>query len=56
MPASFPQNRSTRNLLITLLLAASSLAAGFADYLTKPLDFTHLYAVLAQYLGDEPDA
>ena len=32
------------------------LAAGFADYLTKPLDFTHLYAVLAQYLGDEPDA
>ncbi|MDD3326326.1 MAG: response regulator [Zoogloea sp.] len=32
------------------------LAAGFADYLTKPLDFTRLHAVLAQYLGGTPDA
>jgi len=32
------------------------LAAGFADYLTKPLDFTRLQAVLAQYLGGAPDA
>ena len=31
-------------------------AAGFADYLTKPLDFRRLHAVLAQYLGGTPDA
>ena len=32
------------------------LAAGFADYLTKPLDFTRLYAVLEHHLGNPPDA
>jgi CheY-like chemotaxis protein len=32
------------------------LAAGFADYLTKPLDLGRLHAVLAQHLGETPDA
>lgn len=32
------------------------LAAGFADYLTKPLDFAHLHRVLAQHLGSVSDA
>lgn len=32
------------------------LAAGFADYLVKPLDFTRLHKVLAHYLGSAPHA
>lgn len=32
------------------------MAAGFADYLTKPLDLIRLHAVLEHHLGDAPDA
>lgn len=32
------------------------LTAGFADYLTKPLDLGRLHAMLAQHLGGAPDA
>ncbi|WP_374266513.1 GAF domain-containing protein [Zoogloea sp.] len=61
--AALKADPATRDVPVVALSANAmpadverGLAAGFADYLTKPLDFTRLYAVLAHHLGGEPDA
>lgn len=61
--AALKADAATRHIPVVALSANAlpadverGLAAGFADYLTKPLDFTRLYAVLEHHLGNPPDA
>ena len=61
--AALKADAATRHIPVVALSANAlpadverGLAAGFADYLTKPLDFSRLYAVLEHHLGNPPDA
>lgn len=61
--AALKAEPATRTIPVVALSAnampadvARGLAAGFDDYLTKPLDFARLHAVLELHLGNPPDA